>query len=154
VIRRAALVAVFGLLALAAQAHDYRAGNVRIQHPYAVPNAASATEAAAFIATLENTGKQPDRLLRASSPRAGRIELRQLDGGVPRPVAAIELPPGEPLKMRPGRGYMLQLLELKQPLKLGEQFALMLEFERGGKAEVRVDVQQPSRRAEESAHRH
>lgn len=145
-----AIVLLALLLAAAAHAHDYRAGDVRIDHPYALPAAAGAAEGQAFIATLDNRGAQPDRLVRAATPLAQRVELRSVDGA---PLAAIELPPRAPLKMRPGRGPVLVLVGPTQPLKVGATFPLTLHFERGGTAEVRVEVQQPTARAEESARR-
>ena len=96
---------------------------------------------------LENTGTASDRLLRASTPAAARVELHtmSMDGGVMRmrEVEAIPLAAGETVKMRPGQGFHLMLMQLKAPLKVGDAFPLVLEFERGGRVEVRVDVQQP-----------
>jgi copper(I)-binding protein len=147
---RPATVVTALLLATTAHAHDYRTGDVRIEHPYSLPSPAGAPEARAFVATLNNRGAQPDRLLRAATPLAQRVELRGADGA---PLAAIELPPNAPLKMRPGRGPTLVLVGPGQALKVGDSVPLTLHFERGGTAEVRVEVQQPTARAEESARR-
>ena len=139
-----------------AAAHDYKAGKIRIVHPYAMPSIAGAPHGAAYIATLENTATVPDRLLRASTPAAARVELHtmSMDGGVMRmrEVEAIPVAARETLKMRPGMGFHLMLMQLKVPLKVGDTFPLVLEFERGGKVEVRVDVQQPREAA--AAHKH
>lgn len=44
-LRRATLFALGMLTGLAALAHDYRAGDVRIVHPYATPSVAACTAA-------------------------------------------------------------------------------------------------------------
>ena len=150
------------VLAVAATAHAHggRAGDVEITHPFATPTPAGATNGAAYVATLENTGKQPDRLIRVSTPVAQRAEIHTMTvdaGGVMRmrEVGEIALSPGVPVKMRPGDGYHFMLMGLKQPLKEGDSFPLTLEFERGGKAEVKVVVQVPKARPGEMAeHKH
>jgi periplasmic copper chaperone A len=163
-IARAALLtlAALGASIGAAHAHGGRAGDVEISHPFATPTRDGAKNGAAYIATLHNTGKAPDRLLRASTPVAMRTEVHTMAvdaGGVMRmrEVDAIVLAPGVPVKMRPGDGYHLMLMGLKQPLKEGDSFPLTLEFERGGKTEVKVIVQVPKARAGEAgdaAHKH
>jgi periplasmic copper chaperone A len=150
---RAALLALVGVAGFVnAHAHGGRAGDIEITHPFATPTPAGASNGAAYIATLENTGKQPDRLLRASTPMAQRTEVHTMAvdaGGVMRmrEVGEIALAPGATVKMRPGDGYHLMLMGLKQPLKEGDSFPMTLEFERGGKAEVKVVVQVPKARA-------
>jgi periplasmic copper chaperone A len=153
-----------GLLLLgamnAAAAHGGRAGDIVITHPYATPTPGGATQGAAYLVALENTGLLPDRLLRASTPAAARVELHTMAvdaGNVMRMRELAELPlePGNVVKMRPGAGVHLMLVGLKAPLKEGDSFPLVLEFERGGRTEVKVVVQQPkARRAEDAGHHH
>jgi copper(I)-binding protein len=47
--------------------------------------------------------------------------------------------------MLPGSGFHLMLLGLKQPLRPGEQFPLLLKFRQAGAVKVTVTVQQPER---------
>ena len=59
--------------------------------------------------------------------------------------------------MRPGQGAHLMLIGLPEPLREGASFPMTLEFERGGKTEVKVVVQQPKRSdaaASHSSHTH
>jgi copper(I)-binding protein len=155
----ARLLAVVALAAAqGALAHEFRAGDVRITHPYAPPAPPGAANGAAYVATLENRGRTPDRVMRASSPIAERVELHVMSvdaAGVMRmrEVADIPLPPRAPLKMRPGEGYHFMLVGLKRPLAVGDRFPLLIEFERGGRAEVSVWVQQPRQRSSTS-HNH
>jgi copper(I)-binding protein len=145
----------------AAFAHGYSAGDVSIGHPFATPSLQGARTGAAYIATLENTGSRRDRLLRASTPVAQRVELHEMNvdaNGVMRmrelDAIAVE-PKAAPIRMRPGMGIHLMLIDLTQPLKEGDTFPMTLEFERAGKVEVKVVVQVPKERsASDAAHSH
>ena len=160
-IGRAVAVLVIGAGWCAASlAHDYHAGDIHIVHPYATPSVAGTSNAAAYIATLENTGTRADRLLRVSTPLAGRVELHHMNldaEGVMRMrrVDDAVLEPATPIKMRPGQGWHFMLTELKQPLIEGQTFPMTMEFERGGKVDVKVVIQVPkARAAEPAAHKH
>ena len=67
-LRRSLFAAAAALAALPAAAHDYRAGEIAISHPWS--RAASANANGAGFMTLRNTGAQADRLLSAASPAA------------------------------------------------------------------------------------
>ena len=158
---RAVAVLLIGASGCAASlAHDYHAGDIHIVHPYATPSIAGTSNAAAYIATLENTGTRADRLLRISTPLAGRVELHHMivdTEGVMRMrrVDDAVLEPATPIKMRPGQGWHFMLTELKQPLIEGQTFPMTMEFERGGKVDVKVVIQVPkARAAEPAAHKH
>lgn len=139
-------------------AHDYKAGSVRIDHPFAMPTPPGAQVGGVWLKTLVNSGAQPDRLVRASTPVAGRVEIHTLstEGGVARmrELDSLALAPGQRIEMRPQAGEHLMLAQLKQPLKEGEHFPLTLEFERGGKVEVKVYVQTPKGRGAAAAATH
>lgn len=158
--RRTAALLMLATAATLAQAHGGRAGDVEITHPYATPTPAGARQGAAYLATLENTGKVADRLLRASTPAAARVELHTMTVDAAQVMRMRELPelvlaPGAVLKMRPGAGVHLMLVGLVAPLKEGDSFPLTLEFERGGRTEVKVVVQVPKGRgADRGGHRH
>jgi len=143
-----------------AWAHGSSAGDVEIGHPFATPSLAGSANGAAYLVSLENTGSQADKLLRASTPMAASVELHSMNvdaQGVMRmrQVDAIDLAPKSTLKMRPGMGYHLMLVGLKQPLREGSTFPMTMEFQRGGKVEVKVVVQTPRPRdAPVEAHMH
>ncbi len=129
-------------------AHGSRVGDVEIEHAFATPSIAGTSNGAAYIATLSNGGSVADRLVRATTSVAARVELHSMsvDGqGVMRmrEVDGIALAPKAVVKMRPGLGVHLMLVGLKQPLREGETFPMTLEFERAGKVEVKVVVQTP-----------
>lgn len=160
-----ALTSLAGLLAAAllsgaALAHDFKAGDLRIDHPYATPTRPGLKTGGVYFRGIKNTGTQPDRLLSASTPRAGVVEIHrmQMDGDVMRmrAVPALDLPAGAEVPLRHGRpdGYHLMLLDLKQPLKDGERFPIRLMFERAGVFEVMVWVQTPRQNQEDAQHKH
>lgn len=154
----AAFVSLAMLWAGAAQAHGFSAGEVSIDHPYALPTPPGARTGAVYFRAIRNGARQPDRLVGASTPVAERVELHEsaVDGaGVMRmrEITALELPPRKALQLRHGGGFHLMLMGLKSPLENGERFALRLTFERGGEAEVMVWIQQP-KDAKGGEHRH
>ena len=130
-----------------AQAHDFRAGSLVIDHPYATPSLASTPNGAAYLRGIRNRGTAPDRLVGATTAVAERVELHTMttEGNVMRmrEVPAIELPAGQEVQLRHGQQYHLMLVNLRQPLVVGERFDLTLKFDKAGETTVKVWVQQP-----------
>jgi len=93
--------------------------------------------------TITDSGA-PDRLTGASSPVAATATLHETtdDHGVMkmRPVAALPVQPGKPVKLAPG-GYHIMLEGLKQPLQPGETFPLTLTFANAGTIAATATVQ-------------
>jgi periplasmic copper chaperone A len=143
-----------------AAAHGAAVGNIRIEHPFATPTPPGMMIGAAYLAKVENTGTRADRLLSATSPAAGQVQMHTMTidaGGVMRmrEAPALDLAPGAAIRMRPGAGFHLMLMDLKRPLKVGDSFPMTLQFERAGKVEVKVVVQQPvAGAAATDAHEH
>jgi|JI9StandDraft_2_1071091.scaffolds.fasta_scaffold281734_2 copper(I)-binding protein len=138
-----------------AHAHGVRAGELVIDHPYAVPMTAGATDGAAYLRSVKNRGVLGDRLIGATSPRAASVVLRRrVRGGATAPVQAIdfvELPPGAELRLRHDGDVQLALVGVSPPLRDGDRFPLRLRFERAGEVDVTVWVQTPRR---DAGHRH
>ena len=134
-------------LPLAANAHGVSKGDLRIDHPYAVPSVPGDASGYAYFRGIKNSGAHAERLLGASSPRAARVELRSLKllaGKVQTaPVDAVDLPSKSVTLMRHTGDYQLALIDLKQPLKDGDRFEVTLNFEHSGSQTVKVWVQTP-----------
>ncbi|MBB1649869.1 copper-binding protein [Delftia sp. UME58] len=161
--RRKALGMLLGMgcaLALppTAQAHDFRVGDLVIDHPYATPSIAGSSNGAAYLRGISNKGKNADRLIGASTPMAARVELHEMkmDGDIMRmrEVPFIELPAGQEVQLRHGQSHHLMLLGLTQPLRDGDRFDLTLQFEKAGEYKVKAWVQQPKRMPSEHSHQH
>lgn len=146
----------------AAHAHDYKAGDLRIQHPYARAIVAHQPSGAAYLA-IENKGKNADKLIAVSSPvaKSAEIHTMSMDGNVMkmREVDGIDIKPSARVAMQPGHGYHIMLVGLKQPLKPGDKFPLTLTFEKSGKVDVSVSVEEKDAKsgkadADAAAHQH
>nr|WP_315237408.1 copper chaperone PCu(A)C [uncultured Limnohabitans sp.] len=141
-----------------AQAHDFRHGELVIDHPYATPSLAGTTTGAVYFKAIRNQGQTPDRLLSARTAVATRVEIHQMqmDGKVMRmrQVPALELPAQTEVSLRHGGAgtHHLMLLDMAKPLKDGDRFDLELVFEKAGTRRVNVWVQTP--RAGAPAHAH
>ena len=145
---RAAAAGALCAVTLGVAAHGANVGDIAIGHPYATPSIPGTSNGAAYLASIENKGAVADRLVRASTPAASRVELHTMAvdaQGVMRmrEVDGIALAPKATVQMKPGSGLHLMLIGLKEPLKEDASFPLTLEFERAGKVEVKVIVGQP-----------
>lgn len=132
-----------GLTALAAPAF---AADLSVSHPFvrAVPPSQKVT--GAFM-TIKNAGSADHKLVGVASPAAATVELHTHinDNGVMkmRPVKEIEIKAGGEAVLKPG-GYHIMLIDLKQPLKEGEQVPVTLKFDDGSTLQVDAPVERPA----------
>ena len=93
--------------------------------------------------TIENKAKDVDRLVSASSPESGMVQIHEMkmDGGMMkmREITGLDLKPGATVELKPG-GYHVMLMDLKQPLKQGESVPVTLSFEKAGTVEIKAAV--------------
>lgn len=126
----------------AADAADVPQKSLDIRDPFARATPPGAKSTAVYM-TIENKGKEPDRLLSAKSPAAGIVEIHEMkmDGGMMqmREVKDIVVAPGATVELKPG-GYHVMLMDLKQPLKQGDTLPVTLRFEKAGAVEVKATV--------------
>ncbi len=137
------LSAAIALFGLPAAAHDYTLGTLKIGHPWSRATPPSAPSAGGFL-TVTNTGTTADRLISASSPAAGQVQIHEMkmDGTVMRMrelEKGLEIPPGATVALAPG-GFHLMLMELKSPLKEATRVPVTLVFEKAGKIDVELAV--------------
>lgn len=146
---RTALLLGSGLLGSVAMAHDFRAGELRIDHPYATPSRSGLNTGAVYFRLIRNQGTVGDRMLSARTPVARAVEIHrmQMQGNVMhmRAVPALDIPGGAQVPMKHGTpdGHHLMLIGLKAPLKDGDRFPVTLRFEHAGEHTVQVWVQTP-----------
>ncbi len=130
-------------LPVAASAHQYQLKSLSIDHPFARATPPGAKSGGAFF-VVENASLVPDKLIGVASPAAASAEMHQMamDGGVMkmRAVSMLEIPPGGRLELKPG-GYHLMLLDLKQPMRIGDKVPLTLTFQNAGSIVVSVEVE-------------
>jgi copper(I)-binding protein len=152
------LAAGLALPGLSAAAHDYTLGDLKIGHPWSRATPPVAKVGAGYLSIL-NQGGAADRLVAASSPAAGRVEIHEMrmDSGVMRMrelAQGLALPAGERVELKPG-GYHLMLMDLKAPLREGADVPVTLVFERGGRIDVQLKVEAAGARgSDHGAHGH
>ena len=105
----------------AANAEDYKAGDLLVSDPWSQELPPNAPTVAAYF-VIHNTGAAPDRLLSVET--------------------SVAVPAKGELTFAP-MAYHVMLLGLKDRSLLadGKQFPLTLTFEKAGKVEVQVSVQ-------------
>ena len=101
--------------------------------------------AAGGFVTIENSGEMPDRLVGATSPIAGRVEIHEMrmeDGTmIMRPAdGGVEVPAGGTATLEPG-GLHIMFMELKDKLVEGESVPVVLNFAGAGDIEVPFRVE-------------
>jgi len=125
--KRFALLAAAGLLSTAAFAQTPVAqSQVQVNDAWIRATVPAQKATGAFMQLKAN---KATRLVAASSPAAGRVEIHQMEmqGQTMRmhAVDGIDLPAGQAVNLASG-GYHIMLLDLKRQLKEGEQVPLTL----------------------------
>jgi hypothetical protein len=127
------------------QAHEFKAGDIAIGHPWSRQTPEGAKVAGGFL-KLTNTGATADRLVGVSSPISMKGEVHEMavdDKGVMtmRPVeGGIEIPAGGSVELKPGSYHLMFMGLTSRPVE-GESFEATLEFEKAGKVEVEFAVE-------------
>ncbi len=127
---------VLGLRSASAQT-----GQIEVGNAWARATPGGSKVGAAYLTIQSPTA---DRLVAVSSPIAKKVGLHTMtmSGTVMqmRPVAAIDIPAGQPVTLAPS-GLHVMLEGLKKPLSPGQSFPLTLTFEKAGKRTVDVAIQ-------------
>ncbi|MHA6687905.1 copper chaperone PCu(A)C [Mesorhizobium sp. A556] len=141
-------IAVFVLALLfssahAVFAHEFKVGDLEIDHPWSRETPNGARVAGGYF-TVKNTGSA-DRLIAITSDISAKAEIhqmtisdgvmtmRQVEGG-------LEIPAGGSVALDTG-GYHLMFIDLKRQPKKGESFPATLTFEKAGSVTVEFAVE-------------
>jgi len=138
------VASLVALLTNVACAKDYKAGAIDIDSPWSRAMPKGASTAAGYM-TIKNTGTTSDRLVSASTPVAGNIEIHEMtmDDGVMkmRPVAGgLEIKPGATVELKPSAIHLM-IMNVKQPIEKGRPFLATLTFEKAGPVDVEFSVE-------------
>jgi periplasmic copper chaperone A len=131
------------LLLTVSHGHDYKIGDLKIDHPFVRLPPAGAKVAAGFM-TITNSGAN-DRLIGVETAISAKSEIHEMkhDGGV---MVMRELPSGlaikqgETLVLKSG-SYHVMFIGLKAELNAGDKQKATLIFEKAGKIEVEFNVE-------------
>lgn len=143
-LRNIALIFVLSLGLTPALAHDYKIGDLVIDHPaLRLPPPNARVTGGYFL--IRNNGDKADRLVSATSIISKRTELhimtmendvmkmRELENG-------IEIPAGESVRLQPG-GQHLMFMGMEAALAEGEKHQVELVFEQAGSLTVEFVVE-------------
>ena len=131
------------MLAGSAQAHSHKLKSLEIVHPWCFETSDTAKPVAVFM-TIRNAGGRPDKLLRASTSIAAKAELR--DGGAApeaegQVIGSVAVGRRGEVDLKRGGPHIL-LSGMKKQLGAYDAFVMTLVFERAGKVEVEVQVEE------------
>ena len=82
-----------------------------------------------------------DELVAARSDVCTFIQLRENNRYDDPPLTSITLDPKKPVPMRPTATH-LRLVGMRQPLKVGDRFKVILDFLNSGETEIEVFVEE------------
>lgn len=136
---------IAGLIASAPlSAHEFKAGDLVIDHPWTKVPPVGARTGAGYL-KISNKGASSDRLVGAAFGAAQTTEvhemtmvndvmrMRQIPGG-------IEIKAGEAVELKPG-GLHLMLIGLKEPITEGALLKGSLTFEKAGTVAIELKVE-------------
>lgn len=131
-------------LSAQAQAHDYKVGAIKIDHPWMRVPPPAAKVAGGFM-KLTNTGSTPDRLVGGTAAISGRIEVHEMSvtDGVMRMrelKPGLDLAPGATVELKPG-SYHVMFMDLKGMPEAGKPVKGTLVFEKAGTVEIEYKVE-------------
>jgi len=138
-----AAAAAITLLSPSAFAHDYKAGNLTLNHPWTRATPPNAKAGGGFV-EIVNSGSEADRLIAASSDAAAKVEIHEMavnDGVMTmRPVeGGVEIPAGETVALKPG-SYHIMFMGLNEAFVEGTRIPVVLTFEKAGDVSVELAV--------------
>ncbi|MEP1446703.1 MAG: copper chaperone PCu(A)C [Paraglaciecola sp.] len=151
---------LFSSFSFSSYAHDFNAGKIEVNHPWARPTAPVVKTAAVYL-VINNSSQETERLLSVEVPTTiaqqaqihhtqysqDMAKMREVrDGLLISAAKKIEFTPG---------GTHIMLVGLKTPLAKGDKFPLLMRFEHSGEITVEVWVEdKPSSDAANSHHSH
>jgi len=96
-----------------------------------------------LLLAIRNEADFPDALMRVRCPVANFFEKHTVDRGegspAMRPISSIPVPASSTVVLKPD-AYHVMLLQIRQPLAVGEHFKCTLVFQKAGSIETEVEV--------------
>lgn len=137
--------AAFCALATTLSAHEYKVGDIVVDHPMAFATAKIAQTGGGFM-TITNNGTVADRLVAVAAdfPRV-EIHTTKMDGDVARMMHledGIALRPGETVTLMPGGLHIMFMGLGGDPFEVGEEIPATLMFENAGALEIKFNVEE------------
>jgi periplasmic copper chaperone A len=127
-----------------ANAAEVTVGSLTISGGFSRATLPNAPVGGGFL-TITNTGAEDDRLVSATSPAAGDVQIHEMkmEGDVMKMAQlpdGLPIPAGQTVTLQPG-GFHLMFMQLKQALVEGTKLPVTLTFEKAGSIEVELDIE-------------
>jgi periplasmic copper chaperone A len=148
---RVAMIAIFTIVATTISAmgdhHEIKLGNLIIGKPWSRQSPMAADVAAGFL-TIQNTGGEDDKLLKATAEITPKVQLHDMEmvNDVMKMVelpAGIPIPAGQTVELKP-KSLHVMFMDLKTQVQQGTVFKGTLVFEKAGTVEVEFEVRAPN----------
>ena len=144
---KATLVALALTIVPALAADPIKVGALEITGPFTRATLPGAQVGAGFM-TITNTGKEEDRLVKATASITSTVQLHEMkmEGDVMKMSevpGGIVIPPGATVELKP-KSLHVMFMDLKAPVKEGETITGTLTFEKAGTVDVDYDVMAPN----------
>ena len=138
------ILAFLGFGAASAAAHEYKAGDLEIVHPWARATLKGSTVADGFMKII-NHGSTPDRLLSVTVEfaKTGQIHDMKMDGDVMKMqelTQGLEIPAGATVELKP-KAMHVMFLDVNQELVPDMVLNGELTFEKAGKVKVEFMIE-------------
>lgn len=137
-------------------AHEFKAGDLDINHPWSRATPQGAAVAAGYL-SVTNNGSTPDRLVSVTAEIAERAEIHEMSvdsAGVMKMQAlpdGLDIPAAGKVELKPG-SFHIMFLGLKNPVKQGDMFKGTLTFEKAGTVAVEFKAEAMSGQTEHNGH--
>ncbi len=129
-----------------AGAHEIKAGNLVIHHPWARQPMKMSEVAAGFM-QIENKGTEDDRLIKATAEITPTVQIHEMkmEGDVMKMQElpdGLVIPAGKTVELKP-KSFHIMFMGLKSKLMEGEEIKGTLVFEKAGTVEIDYEVTNP-----------
>lgn len=150
-----AAAAALTLASLSAFAHEYKAGDLTLIHPWTRATPPRAQSGGGFVEIINN-GSEADRLIAVSTDAAAKVEVHQMavnDGVMTmREVeGGVEIPAGGTVALQPG-GLHIMFMGLNHPFEEGKRVPVVLTFEKAGDVAVELAVEKMGAKSSGDGH--
>jgi len=144
VLRTLLLLVLIGSGAVAAAAHEFKAGDIEITHPWARATLKGSDVADGFM-KITNHGSTPDRLIavNVAFAKAGQIHDMKLEGDVMKMqelTGGLEIPAGATVELKP-KSMHLMFMGVNQELMPDTMIEGELTFEKAGKVTIEFMIE-------------
>jgi copper(I)-binding protein len=138
------ILAFLGLGATVAAAHEYKAGDLEIVHPWARATLKGSNVADGFMKII-NHGSTPDRLLSVSIEfaKTGQIHEMKMEGDVMKMqelTQGLEIPAGATVELKPKSNHIM-FIGVHEDLVPDEVVDGELTFEKAGKVKIEFMIE-------------